>query len=92
MKELVVYSSQSGNTEMLAKTVYKELGPSREIHAVENAPDPADYDYIAVGFWLQGGRPDHKAADYLKKLNEKQLIFYELLKKKKYLQEKIPWD
>jgi flavodoxin len=76
MKKMVVYSSQSGNTEKLANTVYKELGfHHREIYTVDAAPDPDNYDYIAIGFWLQGGMPDPKTAAYLAKLRDKHYVF-----------------
>ena len=76
MKALVVYSSQSGNTKKLAQAVYESLPGSIEIHAVAEAPDPAGYDFIALGFWLQGGKPDIKSAEYLAKIGKKSLFLF----------------
>ena len=44
MKSLIVYSSQSGNTQKLAQAVYDSLTGPKEMYAVGEAPDPADYD------------------------------------------------
>jgi len=34
---------------------------------VAEAPDPAGYDVVVVGFWYQGGQPDPASQEYLKK-------------------------
>jgi flavodoxin len=67
MKSLVVYSSQSGHTKKLAEVAYDALPDGKEITPVDEAPDPAGYDFVAVGFWLKGGSPDPKSVEYLKK-------------------------
>ena len=65
MKSLIVYSSQTGNTLKMAMAVYAALPGEKEMVAVDDAPEPEGYDCIAVGFWLQAGKPDPKAAAYL---------------------------
>jgi flavodoxin len=67
MKALVVYSSKGGNTRKLAETAFARLAGDKEIKPVTEAPDPADYDLVIVGFWYQGGLPDPAAQEYLKK-------------------------
>jgi flavodoxin len=76
MKSLIVYSSQSGNTKKLAQAVYESLTGSKEMVAVAEAPDPAGYDFVALGFWLQAGKPDPKSADYLGKVGKKPLFLF----------------
>ncbi|GAB6906066.1 Flavodoxin family protein [Desulfosarcina cetonica] len=75
MKSLVVYSSQSGNTRKLAEAVYQSLPPGASLSSVDEAPDPGDYDFVALGFWLQAGQPDPKSQAYLKKLNGHARVF-----------------
>lgn len=75
MKKLVVYSSQSGNTQKLAQTVYETLDGDKAIHSAANAPDPADYDFIAVGFWFQAGKPDPKASEYMARIGSGKTVF-----------------
>ena len=76
MKSLIVYSSQSGNTKKLAQAVYESLTGSKEMCAVTAAPDPAGYDFIALGFWLQAGKPDAKSAEYLARIGKKPLFLF----------------
>jgi len=76
MKSLVVYSSQSGNTLKLAHTIYAALPGEKEMMTVGDAPQPEGYDCIAVGFWLQAGKPDAKAAAYLQKINNTPLFLF----------------
>ena len=76
MKSLVVYSTQTGNTRKLAEAVFEALSGEREILPVDDAPDPSEYDSIAVGFWLKGGRPDPKSAEYLGKITRQTLFLF----------------
>ena len=76
MRVLVVYSSQTGNTRKLAEAVFETLGGDKELYPVQEAPDPAGYDFIAVGFWLQAGKPDPKSAEYIGKIGKKSLFLF----------------
>jgi len=76
MKSLVVYSSQTGNTKKLAQTIFENLQGEKEIHPAASAPDPADYDLVAVGFWLMGGGPDPVAQKYLSKIGSQKLFLF----------------
>lgn len=75
MKSLVVYSTQTDNTKKLAQAIYDSLSEEKEISFVGDAPDPVDYDFITVGFWLMAGKPDPKAVAYLEKMRAGQKIF-----------------
>lgn len=76
MKVLITYSSKTGNTRKLAQTVYDLLPGEKEIVDIDAAPEPIDYDVVAVGFWLQAGKPDSKAAEYLQKIKNTQLFLF----------------
>ena len=75
MKSLIVYSTQTDNTKKLAHTIHETLPDEKEISFVGDAPDPGEYDFVAVGFWLMGGKPDPKAAAYLETLKDDQVVF-----------------
>ena len=75
MKSLIVYSSKSGNTKKLAEAVYNHLSGEKELCAVGDAPDPAGYDFVAVGFWLQAGQPDPASQEFLAKIAEGQDLY-----------------
>lgn len=74
MKTLVVYSSQTGNTQKLAQAVHDLLGGERTLCPVGEAPDPAGFDLVVLGFWFQAGKPDPKSTAYLGKIDETNLF------------------
>ncbi|MBN2547354.1 MAG: flavodoxin family protein [Spirochaetes bacterium] len=77
MKSLVIYSTQTGNTKKLAEAVYEIIGGEKKIYSIENAPDPAGYDFLAVGFWVKAGKPDPETLNYIPKImNGKKLFFF----------------
>lgn len=79
MKSLIVYSSKTGNTKKVAEAILSVLPAGTEIRSAENAPDPADYDFIAVGFWVDKGTANAEAAEYLRKIRGKKVgIFFTL--------------
>lgn len=75
MKQMIAYSSQSGNTEKLAKAIYDHLEGEKEIFPMEEAPPAEQYDLVFVGFWFQAGKPDPKSAAYLSACNEACRLF-----------------
>jgi len=75
MKKLIVFSSKGGNTKKLAEEIFRQLPDDKDIQPVAQAPNPAGYDVVCVGFWLKGGGPDPDAAEYLKKCNGKLFLF-----------------
>ncbi len=76
MKALVVYSSQTGNTKKLAEALYETLSGEKEIYPVAEAPDPAGYDLVAVGFWFQAGKPDPKSTEYMAKVKNTKVFLF----------------
>jgi len=76
MKSLVVYSSQSGNTRKLAEAVLDALSGEKALYPIDEAPDPSGYGFIAVGFWLMGGKPDPKSSEYLGKIGKNELFIF----------------
>ena len=76
MKSLVVYSSQTGNTRKLAEAVFGALSGDKALYPVDEAPDPSGYGFIAVGFWLMGGKPDPKSTEYLGRVGKQPLFLF----------------
>lgn len=80
MKYLVVYSSRTGNTEMLADQVKKTLGeeeclyfgaPSEEAKAAaENA------EVIFAGFWTDKGNCEEPMAEFLESLENAKVVLF----------------
>ncbi len=76
MKTLIVYSSKSGNTKVLAQAVADFLPGTNIIKTVGEKPDPSGYDLVIVGFWLQAGKVDPQAAKYLENLVPSRLFLF----------------
>jgi flavodoxin len=82
-KGLIVYSSKTGNTRKLAEGIHRGLTealgagqggrPALRLAAVEEAPDPADADWVLVGFWADRGTADQKALRYLQSLEGRRI-------------------
>lgn len=73
MKSLVVYSSRTGNTKKVAEAIYKALPDPKEIKRVEDAPPADEYDFIAMGFWIERGTADAEARKYIAEMTGKKV-------------------
>lgn len=70
MSYAIVFSSKTGNTELLADTLHSCL-PQAECCYFGN-PNPAamEADTLYVGFWTDKGKADESSSDFLKQLRE----------------------
>lgn len=84
MKTLIVYSSKTGNTEKIARGVYKALaapsaqpepGPVVDFASAAEAPDPAAYERIILAFWVNRGTADDETLAYLQRIEGKRVGF-----------------
>lgn len=73
MRCLVVYSSRTGNTKKVAKAIFSILPATSVLSPVEQAPDPDPFDFICLGFWVDRGKPDAAMAEYMKRVQQKQV-------------------
>ncbi len=64
---LVVYSSVTGNTKMVAEAFCEAVEGT--LVSAEEAELPDSYDAVAVCYWLWRGGPDPKTAKYLERLS-----------------------
>lgn len=64
MKVLIVYSSLTGNTEKICRAAAEVLERA-QIYPVSQAPGAEGCDLVVVGYWVDKGAPDAKAAAYL---------------------------
>lgn len=77
MKALVVYDSEYGNTEQVARTIAQSLGESsaQVIHAGQASPEILiDSEMLIVGAPTQGFRPTKPVTDLLGRLPRKALV------------------
>ena len=77
MKVLVVYSSLTGNTKTVAEGIYSALeGHEADCVDVKSDPDPAAYDLIAPGFWVDKGHADQAMLSFFEKVKDKKVAFF----------------
>ena len=76
MKTLIVYSSQTGNTKKMADAVNDVIRGEKTLYPVGEAPHPAGYDLVVLGFWLMAGKPDPKSSDYLVGVGDAKLFLF----------------
>jgi Flavodoxins len=65
MKMAVVYSSKTGNTKKVAEAILDVMPQGTDIFPVTEAPSPDDYDFMALGFWVDKGQPDKAMEKYM---------------------------
>lgn len=76
MKSMVVYSSRTGNTKAVAEAIQSAMPEGCEIYPVEEAPEAAAYELVAVGFWVDKGTADAQAKKYLSGITDKKVILF----------------
>lgn len=74
MKVCIVYSSCTGNTRMVAEALAETSGIP--CFAVRHAPNPDEYDLLALGFWVRKGLPDARAQRYMARVSGKLVFFF----------------
>ncbi len=75
MKKVVVYSSKTGNTKMLAEVAAKTLGDC-DLLDVTTSPNVDDYDFVAIGWWIDKGTADKDTLDWLVNLKGKKVFYF----------------
>ena len=75
MKALVVYSTKTKNTLKLAEALYDTLRYRKELKSITDKPNPDDYGFIAVGFWVKDGKPDTATMEFLPQIRDGQEVF-----------------
>lgn len=76
MKALVVYSTLTGNTKKVAEAIAAALPEGTVLADAKTAPDPAGFDFIAMGFWVDKGLPNKEAGDYMKRITGKKVFTF----------------
>ena len=74
MKAAVVYSTLTGNTRRVAEAFCAGLGSGAELFDVKDAPDPAAFDLVVMGFWVDRGHPDQKSMDFMRRVAGKKVF------------------
>ena len=73
MKSLIAYSTRTGNTLAVADAIREVFPPGCDLKPVEDISDISDYDFIAIGYWVDKGGPDKKALEFMEKVKGKKV-------------------
>lgn len=76
MSYAIIFSSQTGNTKLLADTLHDDL--PQENCCYFGTPDPAamEADTLYVGFWTDKGTADSVTSDFLRQVHGKQVFLF----------------
>ncbi len=76
MKYQVIYYSETGNTEKIAKTIFEELpGTDKDIQRITEYRD-RDADLYFLGFWVYHGAPSMEFLDFLSGFTGKKVALF----------------
>ena len=74
MKILVVYAGrESGNTARVARAIAEKLGPECALFPVAQAPDPAGFDFVILGWGVYRGWPGGEMIAFMKRCRKKEI-------------------
>lgn len=77
MKKLTTYASLTGNTKKIAYAIYEQIGG--DIMPMHEADRWNEYDFLAIGFYIDKGFASEDAKIFLKQIKNKKIgIFFTL--------------
>ncbi len=77
MKYQVVYMSNTGNTEMIAKKIFADLpGQDKDIVRYEPNASIPEADVYFVGFWIHKGTCSMNLLEFISELHEKKIALF----------------
>jgi len=79
MKMVIVYSSRTGNTKIVADAIREELGGDVDFYTMKEAPSPDVYDLLIIGFWVNRGTADPSTLKYIENIRNKKVVLFATL-------------
>ncbi|MEG0878251.1 MAG: flavodoxin family protein [Oscillospiraceae bacterium] len=76
MKYSIVYTSQTGNTAMLAQHLKESMSKSSLLYYGSPNVCAQEADMLFVGFWTDKGSCDEPASEFLKELHGKKVFLF----------------
>ena len=73
---LLVYSSVTGNTRLVAEAIRRVLPAETVFAPVGNAPSATGFTFVAIGFWAHRGGPDPAAARYMETVRDHDVAIF----------------
>ena len=80
MKTIVLYSTKTGNTKMVAEAIAKALPNGTPCENIaDTKAEFADYDLVFMGYWVDRGTADKASRQILATLNNKYIALFATL-------------
>ncbi|MGI6030891.1 MAG: flavodoxin family protein BilS [Eubacteriales bacterium] len=76
MRYMVLYSSITGNTRLLADALYRELPQPAEIRPMETVLEQNGNEVLFIGFWNDKGHCDKKTQKVLSGLHGRKVALF----------------
>lgn len=76
MKYSIVYSSQTGNTKLLADHIYEQLQKEDCVYQGTANEEALKADRIYIGFWTDKGKCDPKTEEFLQTLTNQEVFLF----------------
>lgn len=76
MKNVIIYSSLTGNTRAVAEAIIEVMPEGTRIYSINEAPESDDFDLLALGFWVSKSGPDQRMAAYMKGVRGKNVCLF----------------
>ncbi len=76
MSYAIVYSSRTGNTELLAGAIRESLDPADCLYFGRPDPQALTADQIYLGFWTDKGTCDEETAAFLPLLTDQRVFLF----------------
>ena len=76
-KWAVLYSSVTGNTQMVAGRIAQAAGDADIFHIADMPEDLSSYEVVAIGYWLRLGGPDPKTMSFLPKVHDAKVVLFQ---------------
>lgn len=77
-KTLVVYSSLTGNTKMVAGRIFEIIEGDKTLSSLNdiNNINLDEFNRVIVGFWVDKGTADKRTREFIKKLSGKEVAYF----------------
>jgi putative heme utilization carrier protein HutX len=76
MKCAVIYSSKTGNTKKVAEAILQEMPEGTELHDVASVPADAEFDLVAMGYWIDKGIADQQAMNFITSIDNTRIFSF----------------
>ncbi len=78
MKILIAYSTNTGNTEKIAKAISEICPFDYDLRKIMDNSDVnmSEYELFIVGYWVQNSKANNDTVDFIKQIKNKNVVLF----------------